>query len=341
MMTRIILTVVGATAAFAANSERFEKGLKLYRSGDCAAALMEFDASETSGEQAPERPFYYGVCLTKQGDWAKGEKQLASYANTHETEASAWYWLAQAQLYQKHFEEARQSITRSTALDSKSADGFRTLGEIELERKDYDAAFRAWLTANKLNPLDPRTAYYLGRLFFEADIFNEAAAWFRETLKLAPDHYAAMTYLAMSAERLNLDSTAVDLYRAAIRESKKQNKPYPWAYVNLAKLLRQSGKEQEAFALLVESEKLCPEAHGLTVLGQMLAAANQKDKAEAMLRRAIAMDASIPDAHYRLALLLRSSGRTAEAQAEMKSFQEAKQAEERNKVKINAVRKDG
>src|SRR5207244_1008143 len=128
-------------------------------------------------------------------------------------------------------------------------------------------------------------------------------------------------------------------YRAAIRVSIKQGKPFPWAYTGLAKLLRQSGKEQEAFALLEESEKICPEPHGLTVLGQMLASSRQNGRAEAVLRRAIEMDGFIPDAHYRLALLLRMSGRNDEAQAEMQRFQQAKEAEERNKAKIQAIRK--
>lgn len=340
-MMRFVIVVLLGSAALAAGRENFEAGLSLYRTGDCAGALRSFDASEKAAEQAPERRFYKGVCLAKQGDWARAEEQLAPYAKANETEARAWYWLAQAQLYQKRFEEALRSITRSTALDSNSSDAFRTLGEVDLELKDYDGAYHAWLTANKRNPADPRTTYYLGRLFFEADFFNEAAAWLRKTLNLAPDHYAAMTYLALCAERLNMENAAVDLYRAAIQESKKQKKPYPWAYVNLAKLLRQFGRDEEALAILQESERLCPEAHGLTVLGQMLAATNQNDRAEAVLRRAIAMDTSIPDAHYRLALLLRTSGRTAEAQTEMQKFQETKQTEEKNKVKINAVRKAG
>lgn len=336
-----IFLVLSAATVYPADdaSPMFEAGVRLYRAGDCAGALRSFKESETAAEQAPERAFYTGVCLAKNGDWAGAERRLGPYAKSHETEARGWYWLAQTQLYQKRFEDARESITRAIAIDGKSSDSLRTLGEIELQLKNHDAAYRAWLTANKLNPLDARTAYYLGRLFFEADFFNEAAGWLREALKLEPDHYAAMTYLALCAERLNMEKTAVDLYRAAIRESRKQNKPYPWAYVNLAKLLRQVGREQEAFAVLEESEKLCPEAHGLTVLGQMLAGANQNERAEAVLRRAIEMDATIPDAHYRLALLLRASGRTAEAQSEMRRFQEGKQAEERNRVKINAIRK--
>ena len=266
---------------------RYTAGVERYRANDCAAALREFAASQEASENAPSRALYQGVCLAKQGEWATSEKLLTGYTAVKPDEFRGWYWLAQTQLYQKQFSSARESITKAIAIDSKSAEALRTLGEIELEMKNHQGAYRAWIQANQLDPGDARTTYYLGRLFFEADFLNEAAAYFRQTLKASPRHFAAMTYLGMCAERLNMESTAIDLYRAAIRESKQQGKPFPWAYTALAKLLRQHGKEPEAVALLEESEKTCPEAHGLTILGQLLAAANQNARAEAVLRRAI------------------------------------------------------
>ncbi len=325
--------------AHAEDSGRFTAGLKLYRAGDCVGAIKKFEASASASEPSPERPFYHGVCLARQGYWERAEKLLSPWAHDHAADARAWYWLAQAHLYQKHFEQAKESIGRSLAIDGQSADAFRTLGEIELELKNHDAAYRAWLKAHQLNPRDERTDYYLGRLFFEADFLNEAAAWFREVLKLAPGHYASMTYLAQCAERMDMEPTAVSLYRAAIRESKAQGKPYSWAFVNLGKLLRQQGKDDEALAVLEESEKTCPEAHGLTILARILETRGENARAETILRRAIQMDSSIPDAHYRLALLLRASGRTSESEVEMRKFQDAKAVEEQNKVRIQAIRK--
>jgi len=329
------------TAAIPDDSPRFDAGMSLYRANDCSGALLQFEASKTAGEDVPVRSFYEGVCLAKQSEWSHAEERLAPYAANHPRDARAWYWLAQSQLYQKNFASARESMLKALNLDGKSVEAQRGLGEIELELRNYDGAYHAWIQANKLDPTDARTTYYLGRLFFEAEFLDVAASWFRQTLKLAPSHFAAMTYLAMCAERLDMESTAVALYRSAIRESKQQGKPFPWAYTGLAKLLRQLGSDQEALAILQEAEKVCPEAHLLTVLGQLLASANQGAKAESVLRRAIEMDDSIPDAHYRLALLLGASGRGPEAQAEMRRFQQAKDAEERNKAKIQAIRKNG
>ena len=249
-----------------------------------------------------------------------------------------WYELANRQLHERRFEDSRKSLQHAIELDGRSADAYRSLGEAELELHDNDAAYRAWMIAEKLNPRDPQTKYYLGRLFYEADFFNEAAAWFREALALAPKHFPAMTYLGLSAEALGFEETAGQLYRRAIEESKSQEKPYSWAFLALGKLLRKQGNGQQALKLLEEAELTCPEAHSLTALGQLLAANGQNARADAVLRRAIRLDPSVSDAHYRLSLLLKVTGQLADAQLEMESFRRAKDIEQRNS-KITAIRR--
>ncbi len=325
---------------FAASATpRFDAGVQFYESGDCAAAVRALAQSERLSEEAPARAFYQGVCLAKQGAWDDAAARLAPYAAAHPDQARAWYWLARANLHRKKFIEARDAILKAIGLSGTSADAYRTLGEIELELKNYQGAYSAWMRANDLNSQDGRTTYYLGRLFFEADFLDEAAGWFRRTLKLIPNQFAAMTYLGLCSEHLNDRETALQLYRAAIAESTRQRKPYCWAYLDLAKLLRQLGRDKEALDLLQKAEEAGPEGHVLTFMGQMLAPSDPA-AAQAALRRAIALDSNIPDAHYRLAMLLRAAGNSTEAQSEMQEFQRTKEMEERNKAKITAFRRD-
>lgn len=243
-----------------------------------------------------------------------------------------WCRLGRSQLYRRQFDQARTSAQHAIQLDEKFPDAYRLLGEAAFELSDYDGAYRAWLTANRLNPSDSQTNYFLGRLFYEANAFNEAAAWFRETLKLAPAHFSAMTYLGLSAEGMGFDETAEQLYRRAIQESKSQAKPFAWAFLSLAKLRRRHGSDSEALSLLEEGEKTCPEPHLLTSLGQMLTAAGRNERAEAILRRAIQMDTTIAEAHYSLSRLLRSAGKIDEANVEIEQFHKAKRSEPQNKV---------
>ena len=320
-----------------AQNPKFAAGFAFYHAGDCAAAIKAFGESSQAGEQASTRSLYEGICLGTQRAWSAAAAHLNPYAASHSRDERAWYWLAQAELHLKNFAASREAILHAIALRENSPDFYRTLGEIELELKNHQAAYGAWKKAEELNPGDFRTTFYLGRLFFDAAVFDEAAARFRQTLKLAPRHFRAMTYLGLCSEQLNQSESAIKLYRSAIAESIAQSNPYSWAFVDLAKLLRQTGQESEAFDVLRQAEKLCPDGHVLSLLGQMLAS-SEPDRAEALLRRAITMDPDIADAHYRLASLLRASGKTGEAQAEMKRFQEAKESEEHNRVKVTALR---
>ncbi len=316
----------------------FSDGLALYRGGKLSEAVKAFSALRGNGETTPLLDFYQGVCFAKLGDLPSASSLLLKYVSEQPADAHGWYWLGRVQLLQKEFADAHAAVQHAIDLDPKSWESFRTLGEVELELTNNDAAYRAWITANKLNPSDPQTTYHLGRLFFEAEFFQEATIWLGETLRLVPNHFSAMTYLGLCAEHLGDHKRALSSYREAIQQSKLQKAPNAWAYLSYAKLLRQVGLDREALAVLKESEELCPNASALSMLGQMLAADHEPDRAEAVLRRAMQMNPDLSEVHYRLSLLLRSKGDLEAAKSEMMRFEQTKKVEERRNNKISAVR---
>jgi Flp pilus assembly protein TadD len=253
--------------------------------------------------------------------------------------AREFFDLGSKQFNQRRFDEAKSSFSRAIELDKMSAEAYRALGMTELELKDYNGAYHAWLKAVDLNPNDEKSKYFLGRLFYEADFPNEAAAWLREALKLSPDDYRAATYLGLCAEALNFDSTAAQLYRKAIADSEAQHEPYSWGFLSLGNFLKKHGDEKQSLAVLQQGAAKCPEAHELAALGELLARQNQLQQAEDVLRQSIALDPALSQAHYRLALLLKSTGRAEEAKTEMLKFQETKSREAQQKAKIMALRK--
>lgn len=235
------------------------------------------------------------------------------------------------------FEAARKSFQKVTELDSKNYQAYRALGMADLELKDYEAAYKAWLKAVAINPKDEKSTYFLGRLFYEANLADQAAAWLRQALKLDPNDFKARTYLGLCAQALGFDKTALQLYRKAVAGSEAQHKPYSEAYLSLANFLRKHGQEAEALLVLERGAKNRPEAHELSALGEVLARNGQKQRAEKALRQAIALDPKLAQAHYRLALLLRSMGQTEESQREMEAFRKNKTADEQA-PKIIALR---
>jgi Flp pilus assembly protein TadD len=265
-----------------------------------------------------------------------GSGILAAQAKSES--AQELYELATQQFTKGDFAGAKNSFTRAIELDHLYAEAYRGLGMSDLELKDYEGSYRAWLKAVDLDPQDEKSKYLLGRLFYEADIPSQAAAWLREALKLKPDDYQAMTYLGLSAEALAYDATALQLYRKALSVSKSQNHPYSWAFLSLANFLKKQGDEKKALSVLEEGAQQCPEAHELAVLGELLAAQNEPQRAEKVLRQAITLDPTLSQPHYRLGLLLKSLGRMDESRAEMTKFQEAKHQEDQA-PKITALQK--
>ena len=244
-----------------------------------------------------------------------------------QTSAQEWLAKGQEQFSVHNFAAARESFQQAIKIDERNFVAYRALGLSELELRDYNAAYRAWLKASELNKDDTRTKYYLGRLFYEADLPNEAAAWLRQVVTASPDDYAALTYLGLSAEALGLEDTAGDLYRRAVEASNQAHKPYSWAYLALGNLMVKRGEDSQARKLFTEAAQRCPEAHLLAALGDLLVKAGEKPLAKSVLRQAIALDSDLSRAHYRLALLLKSEGKEEESKHEMGLFQKAKTKE--------------
>ncbi|HEY6990256.1 MAG TPA: hypothetical protein VH369_17815, partial [Bryobacteraceae bacterium] len=78
--------------------------------------------------------------------------------------------------------------------------------------------------------------------------------------------------------------------------------------------------------------------HELAAFGALLATHDQTQRAEQILRQAIALDPGLSQPHYRLGLLLKSTGRMEESKSEMSKFQQAKEQEEKA-PKITVLRK--
>jgi tetratricopeptide (TPR) repeat protein len=248
------------------------------------------------------------------------------------------YNVGTRQFAEQRFGDAKSSFQRAAELDHMYAPAYRGLGLAEFALKDYEGAYHAWLKAVELNAKDEKSKYCLGRLFYDANLPNESAGWLREALELNPNDFEAITYLGLSVEALGFDDTAGQLYRKAITVSEAQQRPYSWAFLSLANYYKKHGEQAKALQVLEQGAQKCPEAHELATLGELLSITGQTRRAEEVLRQSISLDPTVSQAHYRLGLLLKSSGRTEEANQEMLKFRQAKSDEDKA-PKVMALRK--
>ena len=265
---------------------------------------------------------------------------VSAFAQSFVETPQSLYTRATDQFAAQKFADAKSSFQRAIDLDRLYAPAYRGLGLADLALKDYQGAYRAWLRAVDLDPKDEKSKYCLGRLFYDANLPNEAAAWLRQAVELDPNDFEATTYLGLAAEALGFSDTAGQLYRKAIALSEAQHRPYSWAFLSLANYYRKHDEQSKAVAVLEDGAQQCPEAHELATLAEMAAASGDSKRAEELLRQSISLDPTLSQAHYRLGLLLKSLGRSKEAAEEMLKFKQAK-AEEDKAPKVTALRNSG
>jgi tetratricopeptide (TPR) repeat protein len=151
---------------------------------------------------------------------------------------------------------------------------------------------------------------------------------YREALKLAPQlpglHFElaeALHAASSSTEKQEAEGE----YKAALavnpfdEESERR----------LGEIAAERGNQKEANAYYSRAIQLQPNDAEANIDLAKLISISQPEKAEALLQRALQLDPTIAVAHYRLSILYRNAGRTADAQRELEAYRNYKQMKEK------------
>jgi tetratricopeptide (TPR) repeat protein len=152
---------------------------------------------------------------------------------------------------------------------------------------------------------------------------------YREALSLAPQlpglHFELAEVLHASSSATEKQEAEGE-YKAALavnpfdEESERR----------LGEIAAERGDQKEAYAYYSRALQLKPDdAEANIDLAKILTSMEQPEKAVALLQRAIQLDPTIAVAHYRLSILYRNAGRTADAQRELEAFRKYKQMKEK------------
>lgn len=151
---------------------------------------------------------------------------------------------------------------------------------------------------------------------------------YREALKLAPQLPALHFELA---EALNTSPSATDT-KEVENEYKRAISLNPFdehASERLGEIAFRRGDLQAAYTYYSRAVELQPnDPDALVGVAKTLVLMSQPDKAEPLLERAVELDPTSAAAHYRLAMVYRSTGRTADAKRELDEYQKYKKMKE-------------
>jgi tetratricopeptide (TPR) repeat protein len=193
------------------------------------------------------------------------------------------------------------------------------LAYISLKRGDW-----ARPELERLTAADPENAtyqYWLGRLDYDAGQYAAAIRRYERVIAKDPSFVRAYDNLGLCYDALNQSDQAAVQYRKAVELNRRAATPEAWPALNLGKLLRTRGDEDEAEALFREALKYnprFPQAH--YQLGVALENRGRIDDASAELLKAAELDPDYADPHYALMRIYQRQGRTADAERALATF---------------------
>ncbi len=194
------------------------------------------------------------------------------------------------------------------------------LAYISMRRGDWARPELERLAA--ADPLNAGYAYWLARLDYDSGRYAAAIDRLKTVIQREPSFMRAYDNLGLCYEALNQPDEAIRQYREAIRRAREAGEKWPWPFLNLGILLKNSGQTEEAEALLNEALQADPAfAPALYHLGTILEGSDRTEAAVQALLRAAAADPSYAEPHFALARIYRRQGRIADADAALATFQ--------------------
>jgi len=177
--------------------------------------------------------------------------------------------------------------------------------------------------AVKLNPQNPDTHYYMGRLHFTRNMFPEAVLEFSKMLELDPLSVKGYNNLGLARMAFGDSEEAARDFEKAITLGQSSETPSEWPYINLGKLNYEKGKTALSSKLFSQALEINPRndvSHFW--LGKCLLAIGQTEQAKNCVEKAVAIYPKSPEYFYCLAKIYRKLGREKAADVALNRYLE-------------------
>lgn len=245
------------------------------------------------------------------------DEALRGYLETHTESAVAHFLLGYTLYREDHPRESLAEYTSGARSQNPAANDLAVVAMDYILLHDYTDADK-WLTrATAMSPGTELYWYYLGRVKYVENRFEEAIAVFQKCLALSPQNLPAEYNLGLAYAGAGRTAEATTAYQTAIAWQQTSGVPDPQPYLDWGVMLLEQGKPAEALPLLQRAVALGPQnprAH--EQLGQAWKQLHNLPKADAELQAAIRLAPKISALHFEMGRIFQLEGLTAKAKEE-------------------------
>jgi Flp pilus assembly protein TadD len=272
---------------------RFNLGVALEAQGRLAEARAEYERARQAKPSLRQAAVNLGVILEKQGDAAAAAAAYQAVARDFPEDAVSRARLAALYRASGQAEDAWRLAREALVRDTGSADAYRVLAEVALQRNELDLAKLIALRAQKLDPADPGLPFVVGQVAARQGDDAAASVQFRKALSLEDDFLPARHALLEAASRKGAWGGVAE-HAAAILKVEPEN-----ARVHLVHgiALRHLGKADEALEAYARAERLGGERLPEVRLARGVLYARVKAECEPALVELRAYQRAVPVMH--------------------------------------------
>jgi tetratricopeptide (TPR) repeat protein len=291
------------------------------------ACALVFAASAWTAVAMPENKAQAKQLIdSRQLDSA--EKLIVAEMMTAPRDAEWITLLAEVRLGQNRTREALNLLGDANQIAGESSTRFMLISLALSQAGKMDGAEPPIRTAIRLDPNNATAHYFLARLLYTDNRFDEAIEETQKTLDLSPGFVRAYENMGLCYEGKYRQDEAKRWYLKAIDAQSTSPTKSEWPMLDLAILLMNENRYTDAKPLLEQALAINPlNTQALVQMGTLFETDGESEKALDEFRAAIGSEHSnfqpgLASAYYKAARLARKLGYTEESQQYFKKFNE-------------------
>ncbi len=288
----------------------------------------------------PEGVFLGGQVAAELHDFETAASLFGSIHEPYPDTAKLGYNLALAEYHMRQFAQGVETLRRITAAGHESSEIYNLFAWNLYKQDDFKGAAAALDKAIALDPAEEMNYLDGAMMLLEHHIYGGALDAAEKALEVAPDSYRGNRLKALVEIKMGRVNDAESHYRKAVQ----LNPADAQAITGLATAQLDKGNAPEAEETLKKAiDRLPREALLYQAYGSMLlwgeGANNSASEARAveLLRKAIALDGSLAEAHYQLGKLALREDRIREARQELEAAVKLDSASSKNHYALAQV----